>query len=294
MKKILLTISLIALQFFQGNAQQFARFDNSWNIFARTNPAQTNSLDSLEVNLIGRTQWSGINGAPNVFYANLNQICAKVHGSFGFSSEYNKIGFNRTFNFKGNYTFRLPTRIGLFTFGTNIGMSSFRFNTTWIPPQTIADNLLPPTKFKQHNLVFDLGIAYKFNNLRLGLSVIQLSNFLKKPSPIYFDYKPNFSFEAAYNLKLNEKWGSAIYFQSLFISGRFINDLAYVVNYKKRFEFGAIFNNIFYVDSWIYGLSLGYNHKSGIGIYASGSISKPNYPLFPNPTFEIGLKYRRN
>lgn len=283
---------LISLSFsFHFHSQQVGRINNFWQIYARLNPAQTNSFDSLEVNLIGRAQDIGFPGAPSTLYANYNQICSKIHGSFGFSSEYDEIGFNNSLNFKMNYTYRLATRIGDWAFGTNLGIDFLGAGGDWIPPQTFQDQSLP--KFNQETFQVDLGLAYKLNNLRLGLAMVNYS-FLLDKNQIVFDYVPHFTFNSAYHLKLSEKWKSDIFFQFLTDLKYYTPDLGILFTYSKIYNFGVIVHNFDHFENIYYGLTAGYNHKSGIGIYSSIVVGGVYYKSYLNrPSIEIGLRFRR-
>jgi hypothetical protein len=290
MKQTILLLFIISLSP-KCFSQQFGRINNFWQVYARSNPAQTNSFDSLEVNLIGRAQDIGFPGAPSTLFANYNQIYTKIHGSFGFSSEYDEIGFNNSLNFKMNYTYRLETRIGDWAFGTNLGINFLGVGGDWIPPQTFQDASLP--KFNQETFQIDLGVAYKLNNLRLGLGMVNYSLVLDN-NPIVFNNAPHFTFNSAYHLKFSDKWSSDVFFQFLTDTKYYTPDLGILFSYTKSLNFGIIVHNFDGFESIYYGLTAGYNHKSGIGIYSSFVIGGVYYKNYLNrPNIEIGLRFRR-
>lgn len=290
MKQIPLLLFIISFSF-GSYSQQFGRINNFWQVYARSNPAQTNSFDSLEVNLIGRSQTIGFIGSPRTLYTNYNQICTKIHGSFGLSSEYDEYGFSSSLNFKLNYTYRLSTRIGDWAFGTNIGIDFLGAGGGWIPPQTFQDPSLP--KFKQETFQIDLGIAYKLNNLKFGLAMVNYSFILDKNQQD-FDYVPHFTFNSAYHLKFSDKWNSDIFFQFMTDLNYYTPDFGILFTYSKKYNLGIIVHNFDHIENMYYGLTAGYNHKSGIGIYSSvvfGGVFIKSY--FDRPSIEIGLRFRR-
>lgn len=290
MKQIPLLLFIISLSF-GSYSQQFGRINNFWQVYARSNPAQTNSFDSLEVNLIGRAQDIGVNGSPYTFFANYNQIYSKIHGSLGFSSEYDQIAITNTLDFKLNYTFRLKTKFGDWAFGTNVGIDFMKIGGNWIPPQTIKDpNIF---NFKQKTLQIDLGIAYKLKKLRLGLGIVNNSIILDK-KPIDFNYAPTYIVNSSYHMKFSDKWNSDIFFQFMTDLNYYTPDFGMLFTYLKYYNFGIIVHNFGELDELYYGLSAGYNHKSGIGIYSSvvfGGVFAKSF--FENPSIEIGLRFRR-
>lgn len=290
MKQIPLLLFIISLSF-GSYSQQFGRINNFWQVYARSNPAQTNSFDSIEVNLIGRGQDFGINGAPYTFYCNYNQIFTKVHGSLGFSSEYDQIGISNTKDIKLNYTFRLKTKIGDWAFGTNVGIDFMKIGGNWILPQGLNDPII--FSFKQQTLLLDLGIAYKSNKLRLGFALLNNSMILNK-KPIDFDYAPTYILNSAYHIKISDKLDSDIFFQFMTDLNYYTPDFGLLFNYKKCYNFGIIVNNFGQLDNIYSGLTAGYNHKSGIGLYSSvvfGGVFAKSY--FEQPSIEIGLRFRR-
>ena len=290
MKQIPLLLFIISLSF-GSYSQQFGRINNFWHVYARSNPAQTNSFDSLEVNLIGRAQDIGFPGAPSTIYANYNQICTKIHGSYGFSSEYDEIGFNTSLNFKLNYTYRLATKNGFWAFGSNVGINFLGVGGDWIPPQTLQDASLP--KFNQETFQIDLGVAYEMKNWRLGLGMVNYSFVLDK-NPFVFKYVPHFTFNSANHLKFSDKWSSDIFFQFMTDLNYYTPDFGMLFSFTKSYNLGIIVHNFADFENVYYGITAGYNLKSGIGIYSSlvvGGVFSDKILDYPN--IEIGLRFRR-
>jgi type IX secretion system PorP/SprF family membrane protein len=74
------------------------------------NPANSGANDATNVTLLGRTQWVGIDGAPNTFTASLNGPSARLHGGIGGYIMADNLGPLSTLaaKFQYAYRFKLP------------------------------------------------------------------------------------------------------------------------------------------------------------------------------------------
>ena len=81
MKKIILYIIITFCLFtVDGIAQQDPQYTQYMYNMNVVNPAYAGSRETLSIGLLGRRQWTGLNGAPETFTASLHAPIAKSVG----------------------------------------------------------------------------------------------------------------------------------------------------------------------------------------------------------------------
>lgn len=119
-------------------------------------------------------------------------------------------------------------------------------------------------------------------------------SFVLDNNPVVFNYAPHYTFNSAYHLKFSDIWSSDIFFQFMTDLNYYTPDFGMLFTYSKKYNFGIIVHNFDHIENIYYGLTAGYNHKSGFGIYSSvvfGGVFVKSY--FDRPSIEIGLRFRR-
>lgn len=147
---------------------QYTQYMYNMNIL---NPAYAGSEGSLNIGILGRTQWTGIEGAPKTLTASVNAPIAKRVG-LGFSAILDEVGPAKEQNVYADFSYTIPvSEEGKLAFGLKGGVTFFNVNLTGIDlGDDQSDNL-----FKENiNKVmpnFGAGLFYYTNNYYLGFSV---------------------------------------------------------------------------------------------------------------------------
>ena len=119
---ILLLGALFSLKAFSQQDPQYTLYTYNMNVI---NPAYAGSTEHLNVSVLGREQWVGIEGAPSTYTANIHSRIGKGFG-LGFSLISDKIGPQNENNLSIDlsYTMRLSREANL-SFGLKGGGSIF-------------------------------------------------------------------------------------------------------------------------------------------------------------------------
>lgn len=163
------------------NAQQSPILNHVFFNKVHQNPAFTGMEGQICANIINRQQWVGMEGAPQttVFTINSPINIFGTNSGIGISLMDDRIGFEKTFSGKINYSYihNLPT--GRLSFGVKLGIFNKAFEGTWKTPdgKTFPNDPALPQE-KAQSLTFDIGIGavYSLNNFYVGLSSIHLTN----------------------------------------------------------------------------------------------------------------------
>lgn len=107
MRRLILSIFAVLLLSNVATAQQDPQY--SMYMFNRyvVNPAYAGALEATNITVLGRSQWVGIDGAPNTSTASINAYVPKLHGGIGAYIIGDKLGPISTFGAKAAYSFHL-------------------------------------------------------------------------------------------------------------------------------------------------------------------------------------------
>lgn len=246
MRYILLLLLILAG--FNSNGQQEPLFGMYWNNYAHYNPATSGLIWGHELNVTYRSQYDGVNGAPNTLFANYNTIVASKHGA-GINYVFDAIGFSRIHkaNLNYNYQFKLKNddKIAL---GVASGIHTITLDSNWISPTTIDDPTLLPGKITEHSLNINTGLAYSSRRILTGIGITQLS--LGNSNKLY-SLAPHLHAHFSYKLPLTRKSALVLggightdfVFTSFAFSARYtyLEKLWIGLNYRLRDGVGANF-----------------------------------------------------
>ncbi len=141
------------------------------------NPGYTGSKDALSLNVLGRFQWVGFDGAPNTFTFNGHAPVAKQHLGIGAGVLYDQIGVGKHASGYINIAGRLlfPKNVLALGVQTSFGGQSEHYEDLKNVPDLAGDNLLvsEPMKFIP-NMGF--GLYFYSRNYYIGFSVPRVLN----------------------------------------------------------------------------------------------------------------------
>lgn len=152
---------------------QYTQYMYNMNIL---NPAYAGSEGSLNIGILGRTQWTGIKGAPRTLTAAVNSPVGKRVG-LGFSAILDEVGPAKEQNVYADFAYTIPvSNEGNLAFGLKGGVTFFNVDLTSVNlGDNQADDLFDENIHKTMPN-FGAGLFYYTNNYYLGLSA---PNFLK-------------------------------------------------------------------------------------------------------------------
>ena len=173
------TYYLILLWFlsFIGIAQQLQQFSQYMYNTVAINPAYAGSRERLNITLLKRNQWVGLDGAPVTQTFSAHSSIPGTNLGVGLSFINDKLGYeNSTYVFTDfSYTINLNEDYRL-SFGMKVGMSRYGLNADLLSdPSAIGDQYLDKI-FNKWKTNFGAGIYLRSDVWYLGLSAPRLFN----------------------------------------------------------------------------------------------------------------------
>jgi type IX secretion system PorP/SprF family membrane protein len=169
MKKtiFILILSAIGLQGFSQQDPQFSLY--MFNPLG-VNPGYTGSREVMSAVLIHRSQWIGLDGAPETQVLSINTPLKNKKMGLGLQIINDKIGPKTTQNITASYAYRLKLGRGKLAFGLRAGILNYNYDWNKIEykdqndqiPNTAAESFILP--------VFDFGVYYNTNTFYAGVS----------------------------------------------------------------------------------------------------------------------------
>ncbi len=156
-----------------GFAQQDPQYTQYMYNMNVVNPAYAGSRETLSIGLLGRQQWTGLNGAPETFTVSLHAPIAKSVG-LGLSFIADEYGPIKEQNIYGDFSYTLQTsEEGRLAFGLKAGVTLFNADLLLetVDPDPIFDNI-----DSSSDLNFGVGAFYYTDQFYIGLS---MPNMLK-------------------------------------------------------------------------------------------------------------------
>ncbi len=139
------------------------------------NPGYAGSREVLSAILIHRSQWIGLDGAPETQVLSLNSPLKNKKMGVGLQIVNDKIGPRTSQHLSGSYAYRIKLGGGKLAFGLRAGIINHNFNWGDITykdqedaiPTTGAENVMVPT--------FDFGIYYNTKTFYAGVAIDHLN-----------------------------------------------------------------------------------------------------------------------
>lgn len=157
MKRLLLTFVALFCVIWEAHAQQDPQYTMYMFNRMAINPGYAGALHQTEFTLLGRSQWVGIEGAPQTFTASANGYVKKIRGGIGGYLIGDQLGPITTAGARVAYAFHLPLDMedkARLQFGVDGGfysktldVSNFRYNQDGgvdptLPLSNVSDNVL--------------------------------------------------------------------------------------------------------------------------------------------------------
>lgn len=179
MKKYLFLVLMAML-----GANAFAQRDLmlSQQFFSRLNinPSATGNTDDVDLFLIGRWQWMGVDNSPKTGVLNMSNYFESVRSGIGFTASYDDIGYaNRTMDIKAAYAYHVNLNESmLLSMGLSAGILYHYFDpekNIWLDPQELErETLNYGDKVTCINPDMDFGFELAMPKLMFGASINHL------------------------------------------------------------------------------------------------------------------------
>ncbi len=174
MKKLtIIAVLLLAFQMYGQQDPQYTQYMYNMNIM---NPAYAGSRETLTINLLGRTQWVGLDGSPNTLTLSVHSPLSNDRLGLGFSAIYDEIGPVRETNLYGDFSYTLQfSNNANLALGVKAGATFQDLSLSMITTAQANDPLFVDDLNKTYPN-FGAGAFYYTERFYLGLS---MPNFLE-------------------------------------------------------------------------------------------------------------------
>lgn len=266
------------------------KFSQYYYNLQNTNPAITSALESTEITGIIRSQWQGIEGAPESQLLSLGFPLNNEKMGIGLTVINDIIGPSSYKSIEGNYSYsiRLNDQSHL-AFGINIGASlldvDFNKGNFENPGDAARKNISNRTYFRS-----GAGVLYYTQNWYLGFAV---PNFFKQD---FYDEeianviadKFQYNLHSSYLFNINNKLDFIPSVLATIVEG---NPITLNTNanfmYNEKFNFG-----IGYRYDEALNASIGFKFLSNFHVGYSYDLSLGEFGKYNNGSHEVILKYK--
>jgi type IX secretion system PorP/SprF family membrane protein len=189
MRKLISLVLMNVLVVTVAVAQQDPMFTKYMFNSLNVNPGYAGSNEHMTLNLIHRSQWVGVKGAPTTQSFNIHTPLRNERVGVGLSAINDKIGPVGTLDLNVSYAYRIPIGNSKLSVGMQAGMQNYRSDWTKLSLETGQD----PTFANNINKVlpnFGAGVYFYNKHFYAGAGVPRIVEYdLRDPnavsSPIY-------------------------------------------------------------------------------------------------------------
>lgn len=171
MKKIILVFILFCN--FAAFAQQDPLFTQYMFNKLLINPAYAGSKELFTIDLLNRTQWVNIEGAPQTLTVSAHTAMRNKHVGLGIYLSRDVLGATNNQSLMGTYAYRLYFSKSSLAFGLQFGLKYFDFNWNEIHIKN-PDYLFDPQDVRRVTPDANFGVYYQSNRMYFGVSSKQL------------------------------------------------------------------------------------------------------------------------
>ncbi len=182
MRKTITLVTLLMMGALAAHAQQDPMFTNYMFNSLIFNPAYAGSRDHAAINLLHRTQWWGIEGAPTTQTISMHTPLKNDRVGLGFSLVNDKIGPSNSLDANVSYAYRIPMgKKGKLSVGLQGGITNWRADWSKLSIEQAGDiPFSENVNWWKPNI--GAGVYYYTKNFYTGLGV---------PRIIEYDLIPN-------------------------------------------------------------------------------------------------------
>jgi type IX secretion system PorP/SprF family membrane protein len=202
--KAFLIIPFVGFMIFSGRAQQDIQVSNFDYFSSFYNPASITRTQHICGNLIGRNQWSGLNGRPNTGFMNVTYNHSDIIWlNLGLTSDVIgnqhsnivKLGLAKSFTISPNVSI---------SGGINFNFSHFALQSNFITPDTPVpfDLSIPDNDVSTGTFDMDAGIFIRAKNVTLGISSTHITQPTLQGASFNYQYARHYHVLCGYTKRL--------------------------------------------------------------------------------------------
>jgi type IX secretion system PorP/SprF family membrane protein len=177
MRKLVTLLALTVLTTVVGIAQQDPMFTHYMFNSLTFNPAYAGSKDHLAMNLLHRTQWWGINGAPTTQTLTIHTPMRSERVGLGLTLVNDKIGPSNAINANLAYAYRIPVGKGKLCIGVQGGVTSYRADFSTLTLENGGDIAFQDQKPNILKPNIGAGLYYYSKRFYAGVGVPRLIEY---------------------------------------------------------------------------------------------------------------------
>lgn len=168
--KNILTLLLLLLMNTVSAQQEALYSQYMFNQFT-INPAYAGTRNALSSVLLYRSQWAGLDGAPNTMNFSIHSPFSGRNMALGLNFIFDEIGPTETSKILGTYAYHLKTSKGKISFGLRGGLISRALRNDMLNFFDNNDVHNTGGVFQVNAPIFDFGLYYYTSSVYAGLSV---------------------------------------------------------------------------------------------------------------------------
>ena len=177
-------------------AQSGVFLTQQWFSRINMNPAATGNSDNVDVFLLNRQQWTGLDNAPRTSILNAQSYFNAIRSGLGMSLIFDKLGLSyQTVDAMLSYAYHIDLSDDVLL---SMGLSGGLYNSNWDPKKNIFsqdnDPQLLVEKTSRTAANFNTGLELNLYGIALGASVTHLFNstgeksFTGEPGREFYSY----------------------------------------------------------------------------------------------------------
>ncbi len=167
----ILMFMLLVANVYSQQDPQYTQYMYNMNVI---NPAYAGSRETLTINMLGRTQWVGIDGAPETGTFSIHGPLRRAVG-LGLSAIYDVIGPVKETNIFADFSYTIKaSEHSNIAFGFKAGATFHHLNKDMLNPLDENDDILLNTSLNDVYPNIGVGIFYYSHKYYLGISVPNL------------------------------------------------------------------------------------------------------------------------
>jgi len=205
MRKKLLILKLFVMLPIICEAQQLPQFTQYLFNTVSINPAYAGTREKLNITILNRNQWAGLNGAPVTQTLSIDSALPKTNIGLGLSAINDKLGYESTQYVYADFSYGISiTESYRLTFGLKAGMSKYGIDEELLTdPDALGDQYLDKV-FNKWKPNFGVGFYFRSDDWFMSLSSPRFVNYYNKSNIEYQAIeRVSYYFAGGYMLEFN-------------------------------------------------------------------------------------------
>lgn len=286
-KRLFLILFIVLLGVQGARAQWDAQVSNYWVVKQTYNPAFAGQGSLLNLSVLGRQQWVGVENAPKTLWASAEmpiRFLNRIHG-VGVNMSNDQVGLFSNTYINGQYAYKKKIGRNSLSVGVQAGVASIGFDASELyTPESTAytsdDEALPTSNVKSSTFDAGLGLVWEAPKYYVGLSSIHLLAPKYSLGDDFTSYIPRtYYLIAGGNINFSNPLYQIQPSTLVKYSGNVMQmDLTARFFYNKLFNVGVSWRKddgfVFLLGASIKGFNVGYSYDwstSAISLVSSGS-----------------------